>query len=119
MKFDKPFFIENSRIPVFLSYFAPIDIWAISFGLWVWCRGELSDRTKRHEIIHYKQQIELLFVFQWVLYVTFWLVGLLRYRNGEKAYRENPFEREAYKHDDDVDYISKRRLFAWTKEICS
>lgn len=113
----KPIFIENSRVPVFLSKFAPIEIWAISFGLWVWCRGELSDETKRHETIHFKQQLELLFIFQWVLYVAFWLVGVIRYRDGKKAYRENPFEREAYKHDGDVDYISSRKPFAWVREI--
>ena len=109
----KPKFIENSKIPIWLSHIAPINIWAISFGLWVWCRGTLSDRTRRHETIHFQQQIELLFVGQWILYGLFWLVGLVRYRNGEKAYRENPFEREAYRHDDDKDYIATRRRYTW------
>ena len=109
----KPKFIENSRIPVWLSYIAPINIWAISFGLWVWCRGELSNKTRRHETIHFQQQIELLFVGQWILYLLFWLVGLVRYRDGEKAYRENPFEREAYRHDDDEGYLATRRRYTW------
>ena len=113
----KPIFLENSKIPAILSKFAPINIWAISFGLWVWCRGELSERTKRHETIHYYQQIELAFIFHWLLYALFWLIGLIRYRDGAKAYRENPFEREAYKHDDDISYISERRKYAWVKEI--
>ena len=51
----KPKFIENSKIPVWLSKLAPIDIWAISFGVWVWCRGELSKTTRRHETIHFQQ----------------------------------------------------------------
>ena len=33
----KPIMIENSKVPVFLSYFAPIDIWAISFGVEALC----------------------------------------------------------------------------------
>ena len=115
----EPIFIENSSVPAFLSKFAPIDIWAISFGFWVWCRGEMIERTRRHETIHYKQQIELLFVLHWVLYAGFWLFGLVKYRDGAKAYRETPFEREAYKHDSDVDYISNRKPFAWVKEICN
>ena len=109
----KPKFIENSKIPIWLSYLAPINIWAISFGLWVWCRGELSSKTRRHETIHFQQQIELLFVGQWILYMMFWLIGLVRYRNGEKAYRENPFEREAYRHDDDEGYIATRSRYTW------
>ena len=117
MKNLKPFFIENSRIPVFLSYFAPIDIWAISFGLWVWCKGILSERTRRHETIHFQQQLELLFVGQWILYVLFWLIGMLRYRNGKKAYYENPFEREAYDNDENPSYLQERKFFNWVRYI--
>ena len=109
----KPKFIDNSRIPAWLSNFAPINIWAISFALWVWCRGESSDKTRRHETIHFQQQIELLFVGQWVLYLVFWLVGLVRYRDGKKAYKENPFEREAFRHDDDEGYLATRHRYTW------
>ena len=28
-----PWFIENSKVPIILSYLAPIDIYAIAFGL--------------------------------------------------------------------------------------
>ncbi len=113
----KPVFIEDSKVPVLLSYIAPINIWAISFGFWVWCKGKLSDKTKRHETIHYQQQLELLFVGQWLLYLLFWLVGLIRYLDGAKAYRENPFEREAFGNDGDKDYLHSRRRFAWLKYI--
>lgn len=111
MKF--PIFYENSKLPVWLSYLAPINIWAISFGFWVWCRGKLSDTTKRHEAIHYKQQLELLFIFQWILYVFFWLYGLAKYRNGKEAYYEIPFEREAYYNEENVEYLKGRKLFSW------
>jgi len=116
---SEPIFIENSKMPVWLSYFAPINIWAISFGLWVWCRGKLSEETKRHETIHYQQQIELLFVGQWILYVLFWIIGLLRFRDGKKAYYRNPFEIEAYTHDKDENYLAKRSRFSWIKYILS
>ncbi len=113
LKSRKPWFIENSRVPVWLSYLAPIKIWAISFGLWVWCRGVLSEETRRHETIHYQQQLELLFVGQWLLYGLFWLVGMIRYRDGAKAYYENPFEREAYRNDKDEGYLATRPRYAW------
>lgn len=117
LKKAKPYFIENSRVPVWLSYLAPIDIWAISFGCWVWCRGTLSESTRRHETIHFQQQLELLFVAQWVLYGLFWLWGLIKYRDGKSAYRESPFEREAYKNEMDLDYLDSRPRFSWIKYI--
>ena len=115
MKF--PIFYENSRIPVWLSYLAPINIWAISFGFWVWCRGELSEITKRHETIHYKQQLELLFVFQWILYGVFWLYGLAKYRDGKLAYYQIPFEQEAYDNEEDVEYLVNRKPYSWVDYI--
>ena len=117
MSISLPVFFENSRVPAWLSRVVPIDVYAFSFGVGVWCRGVMSDRTKRHEIIHYKQQLELLFVFQWLLYVLFHVIGLIRYRDGQKAYYENPFEREAYENDADKEYLQKRKRFAWVGHL--
>ena len=108
-----PIFIENSKIPVWLSKIAPIEIGAISFGIWVWDRGISSERRKRHETIHYKQQLELLFVFQWILYGLFWLIGRVKFRDGTLAYYQNPFEIEAYENDEDPDYLSNRKPYNW------
>ena len=113
----KPRFIEDSKFPVWLSYLAPIDIWAISLGCWVWCRGTLSEATKRHETTHFQQQLELLFVGQWLLYGLFWLWGLVKYRNGKVAYRESPFEREAYCNEIDADYLATRPRYNWINYV--
>ena len=115
MKF--PIFIENSKVPVLLSYVAPINIWAISFGLWVWCRAEMDEQTRRHEAIHFWQQVELLFVMQWILYGVFWLIGMARIRNGTLAYYQNPFEIEAYENESNPDYLKERKLYSWRKYI--
>lgn len=117
MKNWKPWFFENSRLPVWLSKIAPIEVWAFSFAFWVCCRGEMSDETRRHETIHYQQQLELLMVFQWILYGFFWLVGMIKYRDGARAYYENPFEREAYRNDKNPNYLKTRPRYAWTKYI--
>ena len=69
MKNWKPLFIENSKIPVWLSYLAPIDIGAITLGPVVISRGEMSEQTKRHETIHFQQYLELAFVGFLVMYV--------------------------------------------------
>ena len=118
-KLWEPWFIENSKVPVWLSYIAPINIGAISFGLWVWSRGEMNKTLKRHETIHFQQQLEMLFVFQWIAYGMFWLFNLIKYRDGAKAYREIPFEREAYSNEKKFTYLEKRKRYAWVSYIHS
>lgn len=112
-----PIHIENSKLPVWLSKIVPINVYAFSFAVWVVCRGVMSDRTRRHETIHYKQQLELGFVLQWVLYGLFHVINLIRYRDGVTAYYENPFEREAYDNDEDPNYLDNRKHFSWVKYI--
>lgn len=67
----------------------------------------------QHEKIHHRQQVELLLVGFYVLYVIHYCINLLRYRNHYKAYREIIFEREAYCMDADAEYLSKRKPFAF------
>ena len=112
----EPYFIEDSKVPVVLSKVAPLKIGAISFGWWVWSRNEkIGVITRRHETIHFQQQLELGFLIQWILYGLFWLIGLFVYKfDGNKAYRENPFEREAYANERKPTYLPKtRKRYAW------
>ena len=114
-----PWIFENSRIPAWLSKISPIDIWAVSIACLVFCKGKMSKTTQRHETIHYHQQLELFFVGQWFLYAFFYLVGVVRYRSFKKAYRENPFEREAYDNQAKYSYLKKRPLWSWKNYIRS
>ena len=77
----------------------------------------MSKTTRRHETIHYHQQLEMLFIFQWITYGVFWLIGLVRYRNGAEAYRQTPFEREAYENQKKYTYLEKRPLWNWVNYI--
>ena len=113
----EPWVFENSNLPVWLSKISPIEIWAFSFMCFVFCRGEMSKTTRRHETIHYHQQLEMLFVFQWIAYAVFWLIGLVRYRSGAEAYRQSPFEREAYENQKKYTYLEKRPLWNWVNYI--
>ena len=116
MKF--PIEVEFSRIPVWLSWVAPIKVHAFSFGPWIFCRGVFSTRLRQHETIHFRQQVECLFLIQWALYLCWWFGLLFKYRDARAAYRNIPFEREAYAHDIDPHYLETRKPFAWVKYIC-
>ena len=119
MKNLKPIFIENSKLPVWLSKIAPIDVWAFSAGPFVVCRGELSEKTITHETIHFFQQVEMLFVFQWILYGLFYVIGRFTKGSWKAAYYGNPFEVEAYANDLDPDYLKERKFWAWTGYVKS
>ena len=108
-----PIVIEDSWVPGFLSKFANANFIATSFAIFIFFRGKIIEETWRHEMIHYRQQKELFFVGQWILYAYYYLVGLYRYRDRYKAYRENPFEKEAYANDTDPTYLIKRKKHAW------
>ena len=108
-----PILVENSKIPVWLSKIAPIEIQAISFAGFIFCRDNISKRTWKHEMIHFLQQKELYFIGQWILYYYFIFRGYLKYRDMSKAYARNPFEQEAFANEANPKYLLKRIPFAW------
>lgn len=84
-----------------------------------WARDTdwITPRVINHEKIHTAQQRELLFVPFYLLYLIEWLVRLVIYRDSKKAYYNISFEREAYRHGDDLSYLKRRRHYAWLKEL--
>ncbi len=68
-----------------------------------------------HELIHLRQQIELLVIPFYIIYILDYLINLVRYRNHDRAYRNIVFEREAYRNDSDLMYLKKRRFYSWIK----
>ena len=116
MKNWKPIFVENSRIPVLLSYLAPIQIWAITLFFVVFCKGSLQEVIKRHETIHFQQMLETGVVGFVVLYLWDYLHGYIKYRDGATAYRMIRAEQEAYDNDHDESYLATRPRFSWIKK---
>ena len=90
-----PWFIEDSRLPICLSYLSPIDIGAITLGPLVFSRGKISETTRRHETIHLHQQLELLFFPFFILYFLYWVINIVKGNSGSTAYECIPFEKEA------------------------
>ena len=114
MKNWKPLFIENSKIPVWLSYVAPIDIGAIALGPIVISRDEMSESTKRHETIHFQQYLELAFVGFIAIYFGWWAWNLLvKGQDATAAYYNIPFEAEAYANHHDEGYLENRKRYSW------
>jgi len=70
-----------------------------------------------HEKIHLRQQLELLVLPFYILYVLEWLIRLCYYRSRYKAYRSLSFEREAYQNEHDFAYLKKRKLFQFVRYL--
>nr|WP_306456229.1 hypothetical protein [Winogradskyella undariae] len=61
-----------------------------------------------HERIHLRQQIELLILPFFIIYVFEFLIRLIQYRKWNLAYRNISFEREAYGNEKDLNYLKSR-----------
>lgn len=68
-----------------------------------------------HELIHFRQQLELLIIPFYLLYFLNYLVNLMKYKSSHEAYVNIVFEREAYVNETDLDYLKSRKKFAWYK----
>lgn len=68
-----------------------------------------------HEQIHLAQQLELLVVPFYVLYLLNYLANLVRYRSHHQAYLQICFEREAFANELDLNYLKKRKFCSWVK----
>lgn len=90
------------------------------FGI-VFIRKEYKWRfnkvVENHEKIHFKQQMEMLFVFFFLWYAIEYLVRLAIYKNHKKAYKSISFEKEAYTFQKINDYSRIRPLYSWTQFV--
>lgn len=103
------YIVKNDIIP-FPGYKA-VTIWPFIF-----CRKELDNVDLNHENIHGKQQLELLIIPFFLIYVIEWLIRLFfsKDRFTHQAYRNISFEREAYTNQEDMNYIEwRRKPYAW------
>ncbi|MBT8260919.1 MAG: hypothetical protein KJN82_06370 [Bacteroidia bacterium] len=66
-----------------------------------------------HERIHLRQQLELLIIFFYILYVCEFLIRLLVYRKWNYAYRMISFEKEAYANEKDLNYLKSKSYWSF------
>ena len=100
--------IKNGIIP--LKGYKAMTVWPFIFA-----RDELDDVTLNHEKIHGRQQLEMLWVLFFVWYVVEWAVKL--FVGMGNAYRRISFEREAYGHEAEPDYLKRRKMWAWWRYV--
>lgn len=77
----------------------------------------LTSTDLNHESIHWEQYKELLIIGFWICYVFEFIMLLLRYQNWHRAYRNISFEKEAYYNEDNLQYISNRKHYSWTRYV--
>ncbi len=70
-----------------------------------------------HERIHLRQQAEMLVLFFYLWYMAEWLYYYLQLRDRWAAYYRISFEKEAYAHEKDQDYLQKRKFWSFLKYI--
>lgn len=108
-------------MPVIISTLSllPRRFHAITLFPFIFLRrgGAENDILINHERIHLRQQIELLILPFYVWYIIEYLLKLIIYRNHEKAYKNICFEREAYRNDEDLDYLKARKMWGFVKYL--
>ena len=101
--------IRTSLIP--RRKLAAINLFGIVFAP---KSGILSPRTLNHEAIHTAQMKEMLYILFYLWYLLEWLIRLWGRTN---AYRRIGFEREAYHHEHDKDYLKNRKPYRWIRYL--
>jgi len=85
--------LQAKWLPSFLHAEAVVTY---PFVLFFQKKGRVQKTTLRHEIVHIRQIRSVGFLKFTALYYFELLRGLLKYRSFERAYWDNPYEKEAY-----------------------
>ncbi len=87
------------------------DALAINIFGFILAVDSLTDKDINHELIHTAQMKEMLYIFFYIWYGIEWFLLFLKYHNWTTAYYHIRFEQEAYRHGDDLHYLSQRKHF--------
>src|SRR6478672_8726805 len=68
-----------------------------------------------HELIHIRQQLEMLVIPFYIFYLLNYMVNIIKFKNHDKAYLEITFEKEAYQNDHNLAYLKSRPFWAFLK----
>ena len=106
---------------LFSKYLVPKGYAGITIFPFVFLKSKtLKDNIVliNHENIHLKQQLELLVIPFYILYVFEFIIRLIQYKNWHAAYKNISFEREAYCNERDLNYLKTRSFWRFTHYFC-
>jgi hypothetical protein len=100
--------IKSNRAIKFFEFILGMKIAAIAIFPFIIAPTStiINDRLLNHERIHLRQQIEMLII-------PFYIVYLIEYY--KKGYYNISFEKEAYGNEHNMNYLSSRKLFSFRK----
>lgn len=90
---------------------------AKAFFIWQWYKSkkDLENQTLvNHEDIHFRQQLEMLFILHWIAFI---LIFIWNFISRKDTYYDNPFEREAYVNQNNLNYLNERPFWAFLKYV--
>jgi hypothetical protein len=103
---------------VVFKYLVPKGYTAIAIFPFIILKHDKQKKDKtlvNHERIHLKQQLELIIVGFYLWYAVEFLIWLIKLKHWHKAYLNISFEREAYKNENDLNYLKSRSLYSFLK----
>lgn len=90
----------------------------MAFFPFIFCKKKgPGHRLLNHERIHLRQQLETGLILFYIWYFTEYFIRLLQHKKHYLAYLHISFEREAYLHEADPDYLKKRPFWAFWKYL--
>lgn len=107
---NKTIVIQNNILP--FKGFSAVNLFGIIFTRNI---SLLNGYILNHESIHTKQILECGIVFFYILYLLEWLIKLIFY--GKYSYYNISFEREAYMHERNLQYLDNRKHYSWISLI--
>lgn len=111
----KPKLKKMNKFLIFVTGYNVIAITLSPFGIYFKEKYLNNKEVINHESIHWRQQMELLIIGFYILYVIEWLIRLVIMPS--RAYKSISFENEAYSNDEDLKYLEKRTAYSWVKYI--
>ena len=107
--------IKAPKFLSLISYFNPKRVIGITLYPFIFVDDTSNVKLINHESIHLAQYKELFVIGFLLLYLYDWTIGLIKYKDFYKAYRQIRFEQEAYQHETNLNYLILRKKNSWKR----
>lgn len=101
---------------VFIIIYPKIRVQGLAIYPFIFFQNKSLYKDKRmlnHEMIHIRQQLELLILPFYIIYISNFLINYFIYKNIYSAYRNIIFEKVAYENDSNLNYLKNRGFASW------